>query len=178
MLLSGSPRSTSDAVATENDPHEVARLILLRQLTRGPRTRSQLAETCAKRGVPDEVTERVLDRFAELGLVDDDAFAAAWVQSRHAGRGLSRTALRFELRQRGVAEQTIDEALEQVDPDDERQAAETLVRSRLRGLQGFDEPTKLRRLQGLLARRGYSPGLAASVVRQVVGEQHSEDFVP
>lgn len=161
-----------------SDPDDVARLILLRQLSRGPRTRAQLADACARRGVPEPSTQRVLDRFAELGLIDDEAFADAWVQSRHAGRGLSRRALRHELRRRGVADEAIEEALEQVDESDEQAAAEALVRSRLPALARHDDPTKARRLQGLLARRGYSAGLAARVVRDVLGEQPSEDLVP
>jgi regulatory protein len=165
-------------VTTEADPEEVARLILLRHLTRGPRTRSQLAEACAKRGVPGEVADRVLDRFTELGLVDDEEFAHAWVQSRHSGRGLSRKALRFELRRRGVDDDTIDGALSQIHADDELEAARALARSRAPGLARYDLPTRQRRLAGLLGRRGYSPALAASVVREVLGEQHGDDFWP
>jgi regulatory protein len=165
-------------MARPNDPAEVARLIVLRQLSRGPRTRSQLAQACAKRSVPDDATERVLDRFGELGLVDDAAFAQAWVQSRHAGRSLSRRALRHELRQRGVDDETIDAALGQIGDEDERAAAVELVRVRLRSLGRYDYATKSRRLQGLLARRGYPVGLAADVVRKALGEKPVEDFVP
>jgi len=152
------------------DPVEVARLILLRQLTRGPRTRAQLAEACRKRDVPDSAAEQVLDRFTELGLVDDGAFARAWVQSRHGGRGLSRRALRHELKHRGVADETIESALEQIDNDDERDAAVALVRGRLPSLARYDQATQRRRLHGLLVRRGYSPGLAGAVVTQVIAE--------
>jgi regulatory protein len=165
-------------VSTEADPDEVARLIVLRQLTRGPRTRAQLDEACAKRGVPDPVVQRVLDRFTELRLVDDEAFAQAWVESRHNGRGLSRKALRFELRRKGVSDETIDLALDQIDADDEREAALHLARSRATTLGRYDRATQQRRLQGLLSRRGYSPGLAAGVVREVLGERQDEDLSP
>ena len=165
-------------MGAEADPDEVARAILLRQLTRGPRTRAQLEEACAKRGVPEPVAQRVLDRFTELRLVDDEAFAHAWVESRHHGRGLSRKALRFELRRKGVADETIDRALEQVDADDERAAALRLARSRATGLDRYDRATQQRRLQGLLARRGYSPGLAAGVVREVLGDRLDGDLSP
>lgn len=165
-------------MSTEADPDEVARLIVLRQLTRGPRTRAQLDEACTKRAVPQPVRERVLDRFTELGLIDDSSFAQAWVQSRHSGRGLSRKALRFELRRRGVADEVIDDALEQVGADDEREAAIALVRSRAAGLARYDRATRSRRLQGLLARRGYSAGLAAGVVREVLGDSSGQDVWP
>jgi regulatory protein len=165
-------------VSIEADPDEVARLILLRQLTRGPRTRAQLEEACAKRGVPEPVAQRVLDRFTDLRLVDDEAFAHAWVESRHRGRGLSRKALRFELRRKGVADEVIDSALEKIDADDERDAALHLARSRAASLTGYELPTQQRRLQGLLARRGYSPALAAGVVREVLAERQRDDLGP
>lgn len=120
----------------------------------------------------------MLDRFAELGVVDDAAYARGWVESRHNGRGLSRRALRFELRRKGVADDTIDAALQQVDCDDEREAARRLVRARLPGLTQVDATTQHRRLLGLLSRRGYSPAAAASAVRDVVGEAPAEDFGP
>ena len=71
----------------------------------------------ARRGVPDEVAERVLDRFGEVDLIDDAAYARAWVESRHSGRGLARRALAYELRQRGVADADAAEALEAVDAE-------------------------------------------------------------
>lgn len=161
---SDQPRDVPSARSREPDPVDVVRRIVLAQLTRGPRTRAQLAETCRRRGAPEAAVETVLDRFAELGLVDDEAFARAWVDSRHAGRGLARRALRHELRHRGVDEQTVAQALEVVDDEAERRSAEALVRARLPGLARHDRATRRRRLHGLLVRRGYSSGLALGVV--------------
>ena len=79
--------------ATSDDPEGAARQLVVRQLARAPRTRAQLAAMLARRGFPDDTVERVLDRFGELQLIDDAAFAQAWVESRHAGRGLARRAL-------------------------------------------------------------------------------------
>lgn len=109
---------------------------------------------------------QLLDRFTELGLVDDEAYARAWVRSRHAGRGLGRRALRHELLTRGVDRDVIDEAVAEVSSDDEDAAARALVRARLGGLARFDRTTQRRRLVGLLARRGYSSAVAARVVAQ------------
>ena len=105
----------------------MARGICLRALTGAPKTRSQLAELLARRGVPEEAAEAVLDRFTEVGLIDDAAFARAWVSSRQAGRGLARRALQAELRAKGVDPEVAAEAVELVDDDDERAAARTLV---------------------------------------------------
>src|SRR5690348_9385137 len=89
-----------------DDPVEVARALCLRLLTVAPRTRAQLAAALARRGVPAEAADAVLGRLTDVGLVDDQAFAAAWVSSRHLGRGLGRRALSAELRVRGVAGET------------------------------------------------------------------------
>ena len=139
---------------------------MLRRLERGPRTRAQLEEACARRGVPEWAVTQLLDRFTELGLVDDEAYARAWVRSRHAGRGLGRRALRHELLTRGVDRDLIDEAMAEVTADDEDAAARALVQARLGGLARYDRTTRRRRLISLLARRGYSASVAARVVAQ------------
>lgn len=66
---------------------ERARAICLRLLTGTPRTRKQLADALRKREIPDDAAEEVLSRFEEVGLINDSAFADAWVESRHHGRG-------------------------------------------------------------------------------------------
>ncbi|WP_370019445.1 recombination regulator RecX [Planotetraspora sp. GP83] len=150
------------------DPQAVARAICLRLLTMAPRTRAQLAEALRKREVPEEAAEAVLERFSEVGLIDDEAFAAAWVSSRHHGRGLARRALAQELRHRGVDEETVKDAVEQLDPDQEVETARTLVARKLAATRGMDPKARTRRLVGMLARKGYSPGLAFRVVREAL----------
>ncbi|MEZ0072242.1 regulatory protein [Planotetraspora sp. GP83] len=146
----------------------MARAICLRLLTMAPRTRAQLAEALRKREVPEEAAEAVLERFSEVGLIDDEAFAAAWVSSRHHGRGLARRALAQELRHRGVDEETVKDAVEQLDPDQEVETARTLVARKLAATRGMDPKARTRRLVGMLARKGYSPGLAFRVVREAL----------
>jgi regulatory protein len=151
-----------------SDPEAVARGVCLRALTGAPKTRQQLADLLAKRGVPEPAALAVLDRFGEVGLIDDAAFARAWVSSRQAGRGLARRALTAELRAKGVDPEVAAEAVEAVDDDDERAAARVLVERRLRGMGRLDRTTASRRLVGMLARKGYGGGLAAAVVREAL----------
>ena len=164
------PPDDPAALGPEADHEAVARKILLDQLTGQARTRSELATKLAKKGVPSHVADRLLDRFEEVGLVDDAAFAREWVQSRQAGRGLARRALSAELRRKGVAQEVIAEAVEVVEPDDELEAARQLVRRKLPSLQRFDAVTKVRRLTGMLARKGYSSGVAFQVVREEIAD--------
>jgi regulatory protein len=170
------PPEDVEAAGPDADPESVARTILLDQLTGRARSRRELAEKLAKRNVPDDVATRLLDRFEEVGLVDDAAFAHAWVEGRHAARGLAPRALAQELRRKGVADDVVADALEQLGRDELDETARTLVRRKLRSLERFDDATRTRRLVGMLARKGYAPGAAFAIVREVLGESaESED---
>ena len=148
------------------DPESVARTILLDELTGRARSRSELAGKLAQKGVPDDVAAELLDRFEQVGLVDDAAFANDWVRSRQAGRGLARRALAQELRRKGISDEVAREALDSVDPDDEVESARELVRRKLRSVAKLDRAVAIRRLTGMLARKGYSSGVALRVVRE------------
>jgi regulatory protein len=157
------------------DPESVARAICLRALTGAPKTRKQLADLLAKRGVPDGAAEAVLDRFTEVGLIDDAAFARMWVSSRQSGRGLARRALGAELRAKGVDPEVAAVAVQSVDDEDERAAARRLVERKLPGMRRLDRATATRRLIGMLARKGYGGGLAAAVVREALDALPADD---
>ena len=165
----GEPPPDPVADGPDADPESVARKILLDALTGQARSRHDLRRRLAKKQVPDELAERLLDRFTEVGLVDDAAFARSWVESRQRSRGLARRALAQELRRKGVDDETAREALDEVDPDDEEAAARELVRKKLRSMRGVDPTTATRRLVGMLGRKGYSPGLSFAVVRGELG---------
>jgi regulatory protein len=162
------------ADAPPADPEAVAREVCLRLLTMSPRTRSQLAQALQKKNVPENVAERVLSRFSEVGLIDDAAFAQAWVESRHRGRGLAGRALAAELRQRGVADETVKEAVSVLDSDQEESRARDLVDRRLASTRGADPVKRMRQLVGMLARKGYAPGLAYRVVKEALAAEGTD----
>lgn len=162
------------------DPEQVARTIALRRLEAAPRTRAELARTLAQRGIPTEVSERVLDRFTEVGLIDDAAFAQLWVESRHRGKALARSVLRHELRQRGVAPEVIDEAVESIDDDDEGVRAREFARHKARIKSGEDPRKAVQRLAAQLARKGYSASMCFAVAREALSgalQQRQDDPV-
>jgi regulatory protein len=164
------PPPDAEAEGPDADPESVARTILLDALTGQARSRRELRDRLAKKDVPDELAERLLDRFSEVGLVDDAAFARSWVESRQRSRGLARRALAQELRRKGVDDDTTRSVLDDLDPAQEEEAARQLVRKKMRSLRGVDHATATRRLAGLLARKGYPAGLAFTVVREELGE--------
>ncbi|MFI7409837.1 recombination regulator RecX [Streptomyces sp. NPDC049627] len=169
-----SSSSRAERGAPPADPVEQARAICLRLLTGTPRTRKQLADALRKREIPDDAAEEVLSRFEEVGLINDSAFADAWVESRHHGRGLARRALARELRTKGVDSTLIDAAVAQLDSEQEEATARELVARKLSSTRGLDRDKRLRRLAGMLARKGYPEGMALRVVRQAL-EEEGED---
>ncbi|NHC13617.1 regulatory protein RecX [Motilibacter deserti] len=156
------------------DPLAVARKIVLDQLAAAPRTRAQLEAALAKRDVPEEAGRAVLDRFTELGYIDDAAFARSWVASRSAGRGLGRRALAQELRTRGVAAETVAATLDDLDPTASEQAVRRLVARKLAGTRGLDPAVRLRRVAGMLARKGHAPGAALQFAREGLAAEGAE----
>ncbi|MGW4067696.1 recombination regulator RecX [Nocardia grenadensis] len=166
---SGSPddlridRCAGDAA---QDGIEQAKEAALRLLAVRARSRAELAQRLSAKGYPLEVIERVLDRLAEVGLIDDADFARQWVRQRHGFSGKGRRALEQELRRKGVSQEDSAAALDTVTADDEYERATELVRRKLRSLPaGLDREKAIRRLVGMLARRGYGHSVSYAVVK-------------
>src|SRR6201991_4188620 len=168
MTKSCPPPSTSEASREEQ-----ARSLCLRLLTARARTRAELEGQLAKRGYPDDVSQRVLDRLTQVGLVDDADFAEQWVRSRRVNAGKGKRALAAELRTKGVDDEVITAALADIDAGAERERAEQLVRDKLRRerLDADDELKVKRRLVGMLARRGYHQSMAVDVVKSELASE-------
>jgi regulatory protein len=182
LRASGAPQGEPSGPARaegpqDPDPHAVARRVVLRQLAMGPRTRRQLEDKLRERGCQHDVAARVLDRMGEVGLVDDEAYAEMFVRSRQETKGLASEALRHELRAKGVADEVVAAALEEIDPEREREQARTLVARRLRTMRGLDREVQTRRLAAFLARKGYGAGVAYQVIREALDDlpEHLRD---
>jgi regulatory protein len=154
-----------------DDPEASAMAVCLRLLTAAPRTRAQLEEALHRRGIPPRAADAVMERLIRARLIDDAAFAQAWVETRHYSRGLARRALSAELRQRGVDEGQVQDAVAELSPEQEEAAARRLVAAKLAATRGRPLPTRMRRLMGLLARKGYLAGLAYRVVREALDQE-------
>lgn len=160
-------RASADSpAAQDSDPEALARKILLDQLTGAARTRAELRKKLDAKEVPEEIAERLLDRFTEVGLIDDQAFAEYWVQGRQRAKGLAPRAIAQELRRKGVDDEVAKEALSLLDEDSQVEAARDLVRKKIRSLRRFDRTTATRRLVAMLARKGYGGHIAFSVVKE------------
>jgi regulatory protein len=148
--------------------------LCLRLLTARARTRAELAGQLTKRGDPDDGSALVLDRLADVGLVDDEDFPEQWVRSRHFSAGKGKRALASELRTKGIDDEVIAGALADIDSDAERVRAEQLVADKLRRerlTDGTDDVKVARRLVGMLARRGYNQSMAFEVVKVALASE-------
>jgi regulatory protein len=194
------PGAARDQPGAARDPGSAARDHCIRLLSVRPRTRAELDTALRRRGFDADVIADVLARYSDVGMIDDEAFARAWVTSRHHSKGLARRALAGELRRKGVADEDVGLALDELGSDTEAATARALVERRLRteraaaqrstarraaaagaGELGENEPgdqdsrqreqaALMRKLIGVLARKGYPPGLAFRVVKEVVQE--------
>lgn len=147
-----------------------ARRIALDALSRAARTRGQLAALLQRKGIAPEAAEAVLDRFEEVGLIDDVGYSEAFVESRHRIRGQGGRALSAELRRRGVADDVVADAVGSLDPEQEFETACRIARARYDRMPAVPAEVKLRRLAGFLARKGYSGAIVSRAVRHVVQE--------
>lgn len=149
------------------DPVAVAREIALRQLTVRSRTVEELRRAMSRKGVPDEAADEVVDRFSEVGLLDDATFARDWVAGG-ARRSRSSRVLAQELKAKGVDPEVIGEALADRDPDADLEVARALAARKVRSLAGLDRAVQYRRLAAALARRGFPSAVVAAVVGETL----------
>ncbi|WP_318842756.1 regulatory protein RecX [Myceligenerans pegani] len=163
-----------DGEITHEEARDAAREALLRILTAAQKSRHELEQALARKGFPESVVIPLLDRFDEVGLVDDAGYAGTIVRTRHGERGLARRAISAELRRRGIDEETATEALDQIDADDERVAGARLAEKLVVKTRGKDRDVRVRRAVGSLARKGYAPGMAFELVREALAADGEE----
>lgn len=152
----------------EIEAADAAKQVLLRRLSHAPRTRKELAKDLKDKDISDDVANVALDRFEEVGLINDQALASNYVSSQHERKGLGKNALRQQLRAKGVSDDVAQEAISQISDDQEFQAAFALACKKIRSLQKDDAKTQLRKIVGVLARKGYSSNLAFRVAKEVI----------
>lgn len=155
----------------EANPISVANNIALNQLSMSPKTRQQLEQALAKKGTAPDIAKTVLDRLAELGYVDDLAYAQLFIRSKTKTKHLARRAMAYELTKRGVHKDLIAQALADVSEDDEWDMARELVAKKLRSMKDLNREIITRRLMGTLARKGYSGNIAGAVIRDALENQ-------
>ncbi|MDF5820072.1 recombination regulator RecX [Corynebacterium felinum] len=161
----------------EAKQHVRRRALLL--LDQRARSRHELRQRLLSLDFESDIVEAVLDDFEAAKLLDDRAFAQEWVRQRHERRGKSRKALDIELKDKGISAHIRAEALDQIDSNDEHNVATQLAMKKAREIKkppvDFHEQQKyLRRIVGVLARRGFNEGLSFSIAKEALETRVSE----
>lgn len=164
----------ADLHRTPEEWDERARNILINQLTRSAKTRHQLAQLLQKKFVPDAIAEALLQRFSEVGLIDDAAYAKAFAHDRRLSRGLAKSAIKRELAQAGVDQDLIQDAVEPIDNEADQALAIDLVRRRWSSVSKLEPDARYRRLSGFLARRGFAGATVGQAIRFVSAEAKAD----
>jgi regulatory protein len=146
------------------DPAAIARAIVLRKLSASAKTRSELEKVLAAKNVAPEIAQAVLDRFTEVGLIDDQLYAVTWARGRHQYKGLSARSISYELGKKGVAREEVDIAVADLTAEVELATS----------LQKVTADQKLHRIVGLLARKGYSSNICYAAAKQVLAVELAE----
>lgn len=144
----------------------------LRLLQVRPRSEHELRQRLTRAGIAAPDQQRALERLRQAGLLDDRAFARAWVEDRQTFKPRSRRALQVELRGKGVGAEAIEQALAQVDDEQEAERAVRKISARRagEGPQDFE-----RRLGAWLARRGFGYETIKPLVRRLWRETGGVD---
>ena len=167
----GSDESADAKPAREKKPptperlEQRARNVLLHQLARSAKSTHQLRKILEQREIPSEIAERVLVRFTEVGLIDDQAYAETIVNSRRNFKGLSKSAIKRELNEKGVPAPFIEQAIESITAEDDLVAAQELAARRIRQMSTLAKDVRERRLAGYLGRKGYPSSVVFAAIR-------------
>ena len=147
-----------------------AKNVLLYQLSKSAKSKDQCRKILAQRGIDSDIAEKVLDRFEEAQIIDDAMFARVFTNSRIRGKGLAKSAIARELREKGVDAHLIEDALQELDGESELARAIELATNRVRRMTHLDAPVIQRRLSGFLSRKGYSGSIVQTAIKQALLE--------
>jgi regulatory protein len=136
------------------------------------RSESEIRKNLRKHEIPEPVIEQTLERLRQDGLANDSQFASAWVENRTTFRPRSRRMMAMELKQKGLDDEAIRSAVEQVDDNAAAYEAAQKKAPRFKSLEWNDFRKKL---SEFLARRGFSYSVIAPVVTRIWNDMHAEE---
>ncbi|QNE42986.1 RecX family transcriptional regulator [Frigoribacterium sp. NBH87] len=172
------PTIVPDADATEQEPEPEpedldaqqrrAENVSLHALSRRGVSSAEMTTLLRSRDLDEEIVLGEVARLEGVGLLNDRELAENLVRSKQERKGLGRGAVTSELRQRGLDASVVEEALADIDDDDEQSRADEWARKRVGSLRGLDHATAERRLNGYLMRRGYRSDVVRRAIEKVL----------
>jgi regulatory protein len=166
-------RLTPEEIAALQARDEVERAYdrALRFLGYRPRSEAEVVRYLAKKEIAAPVQDEVLARLWRLQLIDDEAFARFWVESRERSRPSGRIALSVELRQKGVEDAIIEHVLEDLDQE---KSAYRAIEKHARRYYGLTRKQAEQKAGAFLVRRGFPYSVAKATVKRLVSELAAE----
>ncbi len=146
-------------------------LVVMHRLNTAPRSRGELAKYLLAKEFDARLIEKVLERVASMGYIDDAQYAHDWVRSRQRSRGLAPGVLKRELINKDIDVELIEGALEQLTSEETQERAYQLAAKKYRSLHSIEPSVAIRRIASLLQRKGYAPGLCFRIAQEIVGAQ-------
>lgn len=143
-------------------------------LGQSSKTKKQLRDKLVLKEIPEDIIEETLERLVELQYVDDENYADIFVQNKQAFNKMGKGAIRQELRKKGIDQETIENALEEISEDDERVRARELVLKKLPSTRNLDRQKRMNRLVGMLSRKGYGGNIVFGVINECLNEEAEE----
>jgi regulatory protein len=154
-----------------HDALEKAHNRALNYLAYRPRSSAEMSRYLSGKGVPSRVGEEVLQRLSGAGLLDDRAFARYWVENRETFKPRGRRLLKQELRQKGVGDELIAEAL--TDVDEEKSAYQAASRQASRYAR-LDDGLFRQRMYNFLRRRGFAYEVIGETISRLLCQRNQE----
>ena len=154
-----------------DDAREVAYQRALQILNIRPRSASEIRRKLNKHGTDEDIIEDVENRLQENGFIDDARFAQLWVENRSEFRPRGKRALSYELKQRGIDTQIINQALEDIDEDE---LAYRAARAHYHKVKNLEWKEYRKKMFGFLSRRGFSYGVCKPIVTLIWEEEHDQ----
>lgn len=141
-------------------------------LSQGDKTKKFLVDRMTVKNCPEDIIEDTITRIEELGWLSDERYAESFVRDRQEIRKTGKRKIQMELRQKGVPSDIIDEALADVDDEDEKERAAALISRRVHSTRNLEPRKRTDRLASYLVRNGYGPGIAFQVVREALAAEN------
>jgi regulatory protein len=153
-----------------------ARNVLLYQLARSAKSAHQLRQILEKREIDSEIAEAVIQRFIEVGLIDDKLFAETIVNSRRKFKGSSKSVIKRELVEKGVGSELIEDVVSEITAADELATATELAIKRIPRLATLERDVRQRRLFGYLSRKGYGSNVVLAACKAAEDSINSDQI--
>ena len=137
---------------------------LLNFATLRPRSEKEVFDWSKRKKVPKSIYKKLFNRLNRLELLNDSKFASWWVEQRVQFKFKSKKELKYELRQKGIDKNVIDNALGKADVNEEELAKKLFEKNKYKW-QKYELQQQKEKAFAFLARKGFPYDIIKNVVQ-------------